>query len=103
MNTTCGEPVTRLFMTVMYCYQYRRNHPGGVYGQYTYLYKLTGLEKGGSVSHNRKLTDKQDDGGWADGAMHHVSKMDFNGKMLYAVDGWKAPNRYTTIGLYQNG
>ena len=76
---------------------------GAAYGQYTYLYKLTGLEGSNPLAANMgKLTDKQDDGGWADGAMHHVSKMDFNGKMLYAVDGWKAPNRYT-IGLYQNG
>lgn len=73
---------------------------GGVYGQYTYLYKLSGFKSGNiKVANLGKLTDKQGDGGWADGAMHHASHTEFMGKKLFAVDGWKAPNVYT-IGLY---
>lgn len=74
---------------------------GGVYGQYTYLYKVNGFSSGEVVVSNLgKIVDKQNDGGWADGAMHHASHTNFMKKDIYAVDGWKAPNRYT-IGLYQ--
>ncbi len=71
-----------------------------VYGEYTYLYKISNLTTTTSrVTNLGKLTDATRDGGWGDKAMHHVSQVDYVNRNIYAVDGFSPTNQYS-IGLY---
>lgn len=72
----------------------------GVYGQYTYLYKLSDLSDTTVNAVNLgKLTSNSGGVSWNSKSSHHVSSTDFFGGKIFAVDG-QTENGVYSVGLY---